>query len=438
MSRKELVKRYVIFLFGLFFNSFGVAFVTKASLGTSPIAAIPYTLSLIIPKLSLGSWTIIFSLVLIFIQLILLRKDANKVELLLQIIVSFIFGYFIDISMLCLKAFATEVYAVKIISLLFGCVILAFGAYLEIIADVVMLPGDAFVRTIAKVIKKEYGGVRVCSDISMTVVAGVLCLICFGKLLGVREGTVIAALIVGNIIRCLSKLLKRFTYILLPENKVKQETNVTVSEDNFVVTISREFGSGGREIGKKIAKKLGIAYYDSELIQMTANESGYAVEYVAENEQKLTNSLLHDLYSQYTAAITEEDMPRFEHLFHTEAKVIREIAAKESCVIVGRLASYILCDHENAMNVFISSDMDKKIKHVMDRDGISKTEAEKKIYKVEKERRNHCHYFTHKEWNDVKNYDIVIKSSKYGIEKTADTLSEIIKRNIQGIKENVV
>lgn len=119
--------------------------------------------------------------------------------------------------MWCLKDYAPSVYLLKLLSLIVGCCVIAFGAYLEVIADVVMLPGDAFVRAIAKVTNKEYGGVRVISDVSMTVVAGILCLIFLRKLEGVREGTIIAALITGNIVKVFTKKLKAFTYFLLPE-----------------------------------------------------------------------------------------------------------------------------------------------------------------------------------------------------------------------------
>ncbi|HWQ79503.1 MAG TPA: DUF6198 family protein [Anaerovoracaceae bacterium] len=217
MNKRNLVKQYTVFIFGLFFISFGVAFVTKAELGTSPIAAIPYSLSLIIPKLSLGNWAIIFNILLVLIQLMILRKDANKVELLLQFAISFFFGFFIDLSMMVLSGFTPQAYPVKMISLMIGCAIIAFGVYLEVIADVVMLPNDAFVRTVAKALNKEYGVVRVISDSSMAVIAGVLCIILLGKLSGVREGTVIVALIVGNIIRLFTSKLQKLTFLLLPE-----------------------------------------------------------------------------------------------------------------------------------------------------------------------------------------------------------------------------
>lgn len=219
MQKKEKIRRYIIFFFGLLFNSFGVAFVTKATLGTSPIAAIPYSISLIVTNFSLGNWVILFNVLLVLIQLILLRKDANKIELLLQCVIAFFFGKFIDISMLCLTGFLPKLYIIKIISLVIGCAIIAFGAYLEVVADVVMLPGDGFVRAIAKVLHKEYGGIRVISDISMTVIAGAICLVFLHQLIGVREGTIIAALITGNMIKLFSRKLVNLTDFLIPKKK---------------------------------------------------------------------------------------------------------------------------------------------------------------------------------------------------------------------------
>lgn len=219
MKKEHIVRRYIIFFVGLLFNAFGVAFVTKAALGTSPIAAIPYSLSQIIPALTLGNWTIIFSILLIAAQWVMLRKDVNKIELVLQVVISFFFGYFIDLSMWSLSAFAPQLYPLRILSLILGCIIIAFGAYLEVVADVVMLPGDAFVRAIAKVAGKEYGGIRVISDVSMSVIAAILCLVFLHELSGVREGTIIAALITGNIVKFFTKKLTGLTRWLLRDKK---------------------------------------------------------------------------------------------------------------------------------------------------------------------------------------------------------------------------
>lgn len=142
----EKLKRYVIFLIGLFINSLGVSFVTKANLGTSPISSIPYMLSLNL-KFTLGQFTIIFSLFLVVLQLIILRKKF-KPEHILQIPISIIFGYFIDLTMSMLYFIKPQSYIMSIIYLIIGCIILGFGVYTEVLADVAMLPGESFVRAV--------------------------------------------------------------------------------------------------------------------------------------------------------------------------------------------------------------------------------------------------------------------------------------------------
>ena len=156
------------------------------------------------------------SLLLILVQWILLKKEAPKIELALQVVISFVFGYFIDFSRMLLAALKPSFYPLKIVSLVVGCRIIAFDAYLEVVANVVMLPGDAFVRAISKVSKKEYGTIRVISDISMTMVAGILCILFLHELSGVREGTVFAALITENIVKFFNKLLVGVSNILVP------------------------------------------------------------------------------------------------------------------------------------------------------------------------------------------------------------------------------
>lgn len=209
-SKKEYAKRYALFFVGLIVTSFGIAFVTKMQLGTSPISAIPYSLSLIVPSVTMGNWTIIFSTLLILLQFVILKKNSNIPELVLQLVISFPFGYLIDVSLWLLKNFNPPMYAVKIVCLLVGCAIVALGVYIQLLADVVMLPGDAFVRTVARVTNKEFGSVRVMSDIAMVSVAALLCIIFLHNMSGAQEGTIIAALITGNIVKIYRRL---FDYI---------------------------------------------------------------------------------------------------------------------------------------------------------------------------------------------------------------------------------
>ena len=209
MTVKEGVKRYFIFFIGLFLNGFGVAFTTKALLGASPIAAIPYSLSLIVPKFTLGNYVIAFNILLVILQWIILRDKANKAELALQVVMVFVFGYFTDFSLMILKGIEPGNYAVKLLMLVIGCCILALAVFFELIGNVVMLPGNGFPKALAGLLKKEYGTVRMFSDITMTVIAAVLCLIFLKKLSGVREGTIIAALLVGNLVTMWNKVLAK-------------------------------------------------------------------------------------------------------------------------------------------------------------------------------------------------------------------------------------
>lgn len=208
MKNNKLALRYFIFLIGLLFNSFGVAYITKASLGTTPIASIPYTLSLIVPKLTIGNFTIIVSMLLILLQVIILKKSANMLDIILQIPISFAFGYIMDFSMWILTGFSPENYVTKLISLLIGCFIIAIGAYLEVVADVTMLPADGLARAIAKKTKKEFGTIKMMTDSSQAVIAVILGLIFLHGLVGVREGTVIGALLIGNIVKMIGRVLK--------------------------------------------------------------------------------------------------------------------------------------------------------------------------------------------------------------------------------------
>lgn len=201
----EKLKRYLIFFVGLFVNSLGVSMVTKADLGTSPISSIPYVLSLKFP-FTLGEFTIAFSIFLIVLQLIILRKNF-KVEHILQIPVSIVFGYFIDLSMVLLSSVNPQNYLWKVGYLLLGCLILGIGVYLEVLANVVMLPGESFVRAVVLTWKTEFGVSKIVFDVSMAVIAGAMAVGFFGKLEGVREGTIVAALLVGFIARTLGRFL---------------------------------------------------------------------------------------------------------------------------------------------------------------------------------------------------------------------------------------
>ena len=317
----EKLKRYLIFLVGLFVNSLGVSLITKANLGTSPISSIPYVLSLNFP-FTLGNFTIFFSIFLIVLQLIILRKNF-KLEHILQIPVSIIFGYFIDLTMILFSWVNPEAYIMKIVYLLIGCLILGVGVYMEVLADVVMLPGESFVRAIVLTWKTNFGTTKICFDVSMSVIAAVLSFIFAGRLAGVREGTVIAALLVGFIARLIGKKLVFLKDMIFPEsvsaeneNEAKEQTAGTYGKN--VIAIGRQFGSGGHDIGKILAEKLGYDFYDAEIIQMTAGTTGYTPEFIKKNEEIMTNSLIYDLVNQMYLNADMQDEAFVKQFLYTE------------------------------------------------------------------------------------------------------------------------
>lgn len=409
----EKQKRYLIFLVGLFVNSLGVSLITKANLGTSPISSIPYVLSLNFP-FTLGNFTIFFSIFLIVLQLIILRKNF-KLEHILQIPVSIIFGYFIDLTMILFSWVNPEAYIMKIVYLLIGCLILGVGVYMEVLADVVMLPGESFVRAIVLTWKTNFGTTKICFDVSMSVIAAVLSFIFAGRLAGVREGTVIAALLVGFIARLIGKKLVFLKDMIFPEsvsaeneNEAKEQTAGTYGKN--VIAIGRQFGSGGHDIGKILAEKLGYDFYDAEIIQMTAGTTGYTPEFVKKKEEIMTNSLLYDLVNQMYLNTDRQDEAPKDKIFEAECQVVRNLAKKGNCVIVGRCADYVLRNSGNCLKVFFSAPLMSRIRRVAQRQNISEGEAKATIQKNEKLRADNYRYYTRRMWGAAGNFDLSLNT----------------------------
>lgn len=208
MSKKELVKRYILFIIGLFFAGVGIAFTKHGELGVSPISSVANVMSLKFSFFTMGSWLIIWNCVLILGQIIILRKDF-KVYQLLQIPLSFLFGYFTDIGMKIVSFIPVNSYFVKLLMLFIGIAVLAFGISLSVIANVIMNSGEAIVKAISDKTGFEFGNVKVVFDVSCVVVSVVLSLIFFDmKILGTREGTVISAVLTGFVVKFFTKLLK--------------------------------------------------------------------------------------------------------------------------------------------------------------------------------------------------------------------------------------
>ena len=212
-DKTELIKRYIFLLVGLFVNGLGVSFITKAGLGTSPITSIPYTLSLGFTP-TVGMFTLVFNIFLVILQVILLRRNF-QLQNLLQLPIIALFSFFIDLTMSLLGFVQPETYAMKVVSLIVGCLILGFGVFMEMVANVAMLPGEATVRAVSDVFSTDFGKTKIAFDSSMTIIAAILSFIMFKHLDGVREGTIVAAILVGFIARLFKKYIGGIEKILI-------------------------------------------------------------------------------------------------------------------------------------------------------------------------------------------------------------------------------
>ncbi|MGN0485814.1 MAG: YitT family protein [Acutalibacteraceae bacterium] len=208
MSKKELVKRYTLFILGLFFSGIGVAFTKHGELGVSPVSSVANVMSYKFDFFSMGVWLIIWNCVLIVGQIVILRKDFKPYQL-LQLPLSFLFGYFTDFGMWLVSFIPVNSYFMKLLMLFIGIVVLAFGISLTVIANVIMNSGEAFVKAISDKTKREFGNIKVVFDISCVTFSIILSLLFFDmKIVGTREGTILSAVLTGFVIKFFSKLLK--------------------------------------------------------------------------------------------------------------------------------------------------------------------------------------------------------------------------------------
>lgn len=210
MSKKEVFKRYIVFILGLFFAGIGVAFTKYGDLGVSPISSVANVMSIKFPIMTLGSWLIVWNCVLILAQVIILRRDF-KIYQLFQIPLSFLFGWFTDFGMWIASFIPVPNYTVKLVMLLIGIVVLSFGISLSVIANVIMNSGEALVKAISDTIHKEFGNVKIDFDVACVIVAVILSVIFFqGKIVGTREGTIISALLTGLVVKYVTKNIRGF------------------------------------------------------------------------------------------------------------------------------------------------------------------------------------------------------------------------------------
>ena len=300
----------------------------------------------------------------------------------------------------------------------FAC--LAFRTYLMLcIFNGVQIPSGIFFQAIGKSV------ISAILSVSRQIVLLIPAMIILGNIFGVH-GVLSAGPIADGIafmialiliIREVRKLGKRSQESQALESDTVVEAK---SENKIVVTVSREYGSGGRYVAKLLSEKLGVKFYDKEIVTKLAEETGLSEEYIEENEQK--RGILSTLENDQVTGLSSKD-----ELFIKETELIKKLARKDSCVIVGRCADFILKNNRNVVKVFVYSDMEDKIKRATKFYGLNKEKAEKEIKNIDKQRANHYKYYTEREWKEYSNYDICINSDTFGVEKSADIIYDMIQ-----------
>lgn len=283
-----------------------------------------------------------------------------------------------------------------------------------------MVMGLNFLEMTTSIVVQSLGNVRKATMVSfIRQIILFIPIACF-RCIYLNEG-VFGVLQAGPIADSITFVIAIFVFGSEYHKLSKADFDVVVSDDDnlnnkytgkrVVITISREYGSGGRYVGRLLADKMGINFYDKDIINMVSEESGLGVNYIINSEQKLVSAKF---------ASNNDD-----RIFISYEKVIKKIA-HDSCVIIGRCADYILRKDKSAVRVFLYSDMDSKVKRCVKYYGVSKDLAVHTIMKTNKERAKHYKYYTDREWNDFNNYDLVINVDSLGVEKTASVIWEFI------------
>jgi len=300
----------------------------------------------------------------------------------------------------------------------FACI--AFRTYLLLcICNGIQIPAGIFFQAIGKSVKSAI------LSLSRQVLFLIPAMIVLGKVFGL-QGVLYSGPVADGLAFAIAVILLVLELRKLGNKKVESKALVDdTSTDNqlnrhVVITIAREYGSGGRYVGRLIADKLGIKFYDKDFIEKLAQETGLSEEYIEENEQKMPK--LSNFNNGYYIGINNSD-----DLFLKESELIKRLANQESSVMIGRCADFILKDRDDVLKVFIYSDMKDKVKRATEIYGFDQAKAEKEIKRIDKLRGNHYKHYTEKEWKDYSNYDICINSDKLGVEKAAEMICEMVR-----------
>ena len=446
LPNKFLV-RVLLLVVGLFCIALANGLTTKFGLGVAPAAAIPFVLSEATP-LSMGITTIVVNALLVFMQIAVLRKKFQPIQL-LQLLLVVVFGSFTDWTLGLIDGLVVTGYPAQILCTLISCALMAFGVFLEVVVGLIPLPADGLAAAVVQVTKMDFGIAKNIIDGTQVVVAGICSFVMLHSFVGLREGTVIAAILVGMLIHVYNRYfaflhrwlnLERYEYDIaaLAGLSPKAEALVDSPKEDivrieehpssfpYIITIDREYGSRGYEIGKNIAEKLGIPFYSYEGIKEVAVENGASEQMISKIESNLPNGTIQGYYGNTFRASRNVRMQ--SELFKLESRTMRDIANRpDSCVIVAPLVNHILSPHPNCFHVFVSGSYEFRANYLMKEYGYTKAKAMHIVRREDLARNAYCMHFTGSPWGLSRHFTMTVDSSIYGVDAATELVMESFK-----------
>ena len=434
-------KRLLVYLAGLYLMALGVVFSASSDLGVSPVtslANVVYQISLSAGApayVNLGNCTTAVYCLYILAELLILRKDF-KPSMLLQLLVSLLFGQLVNLAAAMMSFLpAPGSYAMQLLYLLCSVPLVAMGVMLYLSPDIFPTPGEGMSLAISARTGWSVGSSKTLFDCSLVVISAAASLIYFHKLVGVREGTVLCALTVGFVMKQFQKVFQAgLLRFVERESKIDRRVQTYMEgyrmdasgKPKIIITIGREFGSGGHDIGKMLAERLGVTFYDKQLNAMAAERSGLPLSTVEELEGHMEREIVYDFRNAPYDMINGALSPA-EQLFAAQAAVIRQIAASdESCVILGRCADYILYDDPNCFRIFIHARPEARIRRIMAAFGLDAEEAKRQMENTDRSRARHYKHFTGRKYGRQEYYHLGLDSGILGAEDSVElTLNAI-------------
>ena len=423
ISAANMAKRLLVYCVGQFILAISVVLAARSSLGASPTTSIPNVLYNIllskgVERFSLGTLTTFIYLVFLLIQLLFLGRDF-KPYMLLEIAQSFMFGYFITAAQ-HLFAFLPDPanYATRLVYLIVCIPLIALGVIIYTSAQLISAPADGAIAAISKRLGWPIPKAKLVFDVSVVVIAAIVSLIFFRGLVGVREGTIILAVCVGPVMRPimprLQKPLMEFCGTQTRREAAMASAQAAVLDPGkLIITVDWEFGSGGDQLARDLAEKIGAKVYSNdELVSMEIEESGLPERFVTEHEKLMRHSAFYD-YAAYAYRI-QQNLDPLDELYAAQVEVIRRIAATEQCAIIfGHCGNHILRDDPNCFKIFIHAETSGRLKRSKEHYKTDDEAAKRAIAATDHSRAKYHYDFTGEMWGQAKYYDLSFSTTTF-------------------------